>query len=251
MGAGDVKLMAALGAWLGWQPVIQVALYGAVAGGVLAIVLAMWRGYLRTPCRTSGALVRLLVSGRHQAVAGADARSRHGPAPALRASNHGGSGGDVMATLKRMPPAALGTRGRAHRDGDRHPAPPAAGVRHRRFRVPVPALRRADECRGRGRAGRDACPATRRRMRQPGSRRTSPIPCRLVWSQPPSPSGSPCRVRAEPPGLAVQVTVTHVYTLQYVAPIIEAGRRHHGWDRHTHGALDHAEPSRHLVTEMS
>jgi prepilin peptidase CpaA len=58
MGAGDVKLMAALGAWLGWQPAIQVALYGAVAGGVLALALAMWRGYLRTAMRNILALVR-------------------------------------------------------------------------------------------------------------------------------------------------------------------------------------------------
>jgi prepilin peptidase CpaA len=58
MGAGDVKLMAALGAWLGWEPAIYVALYGAVAGGVLAVVLAMWRGYLRTAMRNILALVR-------------------------------------------------------------------------------------------------------------------------------------------------------------------------------------------------
>jgi prepilin peptidase CpaA len=48
MGAGDVKLMAALGAWLGWYAAINVALFGAVAGGVLAIVVALCHGYLRT-----------------------------------------------------------------------------------------------------------------------------------------------------------------------------------------------------------
>lgn len=58
MGAGDVKLMAALGAWIGWQPVLQVALYGAIAGGVLALVLAMWRGYLRTALTNIAALLR-------------------------------------------------------------------------------------------------------------------------------------------------------------------------------------------------
>lgn len=47
LGAGDVKLMAALGTWLGWPLTIQVALYGAVAGGVLAVVVALWHGYLR------------------------------------------------------------------------------------------------------------------------------------------------------------------------------------------------------------
>jgi len=57
MGAGDVKLMAALGAWLGWQPVIYVALYGAVAGGILALALALWRGYLRTAAQNIKSLL--------------------------------------------------------------------------------------------------------------------------------------------------------------------------------------------------
>ncbi len=48
MGAGDVKLMAALGAWLGWQPTIHVALYGAIAGGVMAILVSLGAGYTRT-----------------------------------------------------------------------------------------------------------------------------------------------------------------------------------------------------------
>jgi prepilin peptidase CpaA len=48
MGAGDVKLMAALGAWLGGKSIIYVALYGSLAGGVLAIIVAMRRNYLRT-----------------------------------------------------------------------------------------------------------------------------------------------------------------------------------------------------------
>jgi prepilin peptidase CpaA len=47
LGAGDVKLMAALGTWLGWLPVVYVALYGAIAGGVLAVIVSMWHGYLR------------------------------------------------------------------------------------------------------------------------------------------------------------------------------------------------------------
>jgi prepilin peptidase CpaA len=47
MGAGDVKLMAALGAWIGWQAILLVALYGSLAGGALGIVIGLRRRYLR------------------------------------------------------------------------------------------------------------------------------------------------------------------------------------------------------------
>lgn len=47
MGAGDVKLMAAAGAWVGWKAVLFVALYGSLAGGVLALIVALRRHYLR------------------------------------------------------------------------------------------------------------------------------------------------------------------------------------------------------------
>lgn len=48
MGAGDVKLLAALGAWMGPGQVVWVALYGSIAGGVLAVCVALGSGYLRT-----------------------------------------------------------------------------------------------------------------------------------------------------------------------------------------------------------
>jgi prepilin peptidase CpaA len=47
MGGGDVKLLAALGAWLGAYETLYLALYSAAAGGALAIVVAFSRGYLR------------------------------------------------------------------------------------------------------------------------------------------------------------------------------------------------------------
>lgn len=47
LGAGDVKLLAAIGAWLGPSLVGWVAVYGAIAGGVLAVPWLMWRGQLR------------------------------------------------------------------------------------------------------------------------------------------------------------------------------------------------------------
>ena len=47
LGAGDCKLFAAVGALQGWHMLIWCILYGLVAGGVLAIVVALARGVLR------------------------------------------------------------------------------------------------------------------------------------------------------------------------------------------------------------
>jgi prepilin peptidase CpaA len=46
MGAGDVKLIAALGAWLGPGPAVWVALFSLIAGGVLGLAVAVAYGYL-------------------------------------------------------------------------------------------------------------------------------------------------------------------------------------------------------------
>src|SRR5437763_974094 len=48
MGAGDVKLLAALGAWLGPVESLWVAMFAAMAGGVLGLIVALARGYLST-----------------------------------------------------------------------------------------------------------------------------------------------------------------------------------------------------------
>lgn len=71
MGAGDVKLLAALGAWLGPIPVLWIALYSSLAGGVLGLVVAASRGYLRT------AFTNIWMLFRYWWVAGV------GPAPGL------------------------------------------------------------------------------------------------------------------------------------------------------------------------
>ena len=46
MGAGDVKLLACLGAWLGPEATLWAALYASVAGGAMAVVMALATGYL-------------------------------------------------------------------------------------------------------------------------------------------------------------------------------------------------------------
>lgn len=44
MGAGDVKLLAAVGALNGPSFVLYTFLYGAIAGGILAVLYALFRG---------------------------------------------------------------------------------------------------------------------------------------------------------------------------------------------------------------
>jgi prepilin peptidase CpaA len=46
MGAGDVKLVGCLGAWLGPGTALWVALYSMIAGGAMALALALATGYL-------------------------------------------------------------------------------------------------------------------------------------------------------------------------------------------------------------
>jgi prepilin peptidase CpaA len=53
MGAGDVKLMAMVGAFLGPDAIIGTALLSMVAGGILAIIVALWNGKLRTALANS------------------------------------------------------------------------------------------------------------------------------------------------------------------------------------------------------
>ncbi|MDR1989054.1 MAG: prepilin peptidase [Acidobacteriaceae bacterium] len=57
MGGGDIKLLAAAGAWLGPGTAVWLALYTGVAGGVMAIVVALARGYLGTALRNISLLL--------------------------------------------------------------------------------------------------------------------------------------------------------------------------------------------------
>ena len=65
MGAGDVKLMAAVGAFAGPTTTVEIMLYAAIAGGVLALVVAVYKRRLR---RTFGNVMDLV---RFHAAAGA------------------------------------------------------------------------------------------------------------------------------------------------------------------------------------
>ena len=59
MGAGDVKLLAAIGAWLGPIGAAWTGLYGAVAGGAMALVVALARGYAWTALKNLGTILRV------------------------------------------------------------------------------------------------------------------------------------------------------------------------------------------------
>ncbi|AMY12263.1 Flp pilus assembly protein, protease CpaA [Luteitalea pratensis] len=61
LGGGDVKLLGALGAWIGSNLVLWTALYTALCGGVMALGLALWHGVLR---RTLGHLSLMLTHWR-------------------------------------------------------------------------------------------------------------------------------------------------------------------------------------------
>jgi len=91
MGAGDVKLLAAVGAWLGPLPVVSVALITAVAGGITGIAVALAHGYLRT------ALTNLWVLLMHWRIGGIR------PLPAI--TLEGGRGPRLAYAL----PIAIGT----------------------------------------------------------------------------------------------------------------------------------------------
>jgi prepilin peptidase CpaA len=57
LGGGDVKLVAALGAWIGPAEAIWLTVYTAIAGGVAAIGISLVYGYLDTAIKNIGLLV--------------------------------------------------------------------------------------------------------------------------------------------------------------------------------------------------
>jgi prepilin peptidase CpaA len=83
-GAGDVKLMAAVGSIVGPSLVLRAFLYSAVAGGVLAIVVAARRGRLAATLEDTGRLVLAPAGARRTIEAPARGnRFAYGPAIAI------------------------------------------------------------------------------------------------------------------------------------------------------------------------
>jgi prepilin peptidase CpaA len=80
-GAGDVKLMAAVGTMLGPDLAFRAFLYSAVAGGVFAVAVATQRGILTTTLQDAGRLVTLPAGARQDIESPARAnRFAYGPA---------------------------------------------------------------------------------------------------------------------------------------------------------------------------
>jgi len=67
MGAGDVKLMAALGTFLGPADVLLAAAFTAVAGGIYSVILLAVSRSNRKVLARYGALAKGLASGGHLA----------------------------------------------------------------------------------------------------------------------------------------------------------------------------------------
>lgn len=76
LGAGDVKLIAAAGAWLGPRLVVDASLYGAIAGALVALATALSQGTLRAVLSSVAVRVGALQQGRWLALPSI-AQARH------------------------------------------------------------------------------------------------------------------------------------------------------------------------------
>jgi prepilin peptidase CpaA len=90
-GAGDVKLMAAIGSLLGPGLVIKAFLFTAIAGGVLAVIVAMRRRRLAVTVAGTARLISTPTDARSELKAATpSSRFAYGPAIAI---------GSVIAVL--------------------------------------------------------------------------------------------------------------------------------------------------------
>jgi prepilin peptidase CpaA len=61
MGAGDVKLQMAVGAWLGWWLGLHVAVGAVIVGGLFALCEVIYRGRLKAVFQNGGSFLRSLM----------------------------------------------------------------------------------------------------------------------------------------------------------------------------------------------
>jgi prepilin peptidase CpaA len=92
-GAGDVKLMGAVGTLVGPGTVVTAFAFTAIAGGIMAVVVATRRQRLRSTLAGTGRLIAAPADVRQQiGSASASSRFAYGPAIAV---------GSVLAALAR------------------------------------------------------------------------------------------------------------------------------------------------------
>jgi prepilin peptidase CpaA len=84
-GGGDVKLLAALGTLLGPYAIVFAFFYTALAGGALALVVAVWRRRLRTTMANTAALVSTGGAASTEIERSSENRFAYAPAIALGA----------------------------------------------------------------------------------------------------------------------------------------------------------------------
>lgn len=79
LGAGDVKLLAAFGAWLGATGALYLALYTALAGGLMATVVLVARNYAREAFRNLWVLLTFWRTSGIRALPGLTLHETRGP----------------------------------------------------------------------------------------------------------------------------------------------------------------------------
>ncbi len=83
MGAGDVKLCAAVGSWIGPMQLMYALIFTGLAGGVMAVGWAVWGGFLGELFRHTGQLAFGTRQERGEAVLANPARRKMPYAPAI------------------------------------------------------------------------------------------------------------------------------------------------------------------------
>jgi prepilin peptidase CpaA len=68
MGAGDVKALAALGAWLGPKGIFSVFCYMGMAGGLMSLGVLIWNGVLWSYLRRGWVLLQNLILCRDRKI---------------------------------------------------------------------------------------------------------------------------------------------------------------------------------------
>lgn len=83
MGAGDVKLCAAIGAWIGPMQLIYALVFTGLAGGLMALAWAVWGGFLGELFQHTGDLAFGTKQDRGEAVLTNPKRRKMPYAPAI------------------------------------------------------------------------------------------------------------------------------------------------------------------------